>query len=122
MVKKVKAVINKVYFINKYSLILILEGSGQIQVDFKNYDNWANKAIFLETGQYIKFLSDDFLVRIIEFPDDTLFHSKDVRILFKHLISLGYINYNQCSECGVFLDNSIFNSNFHFHIGKSKYY
>ena len=111
MVRKIKAEINKVYFINKYSLIHILEGTGQIQVDFKNYDDWANKAIFLEKGQYIKFLSDDFILRIIEFPDDALFYSKDVRILFKHLISLGYINYDECSDCKLFLDNSVFNSN-----------
>ena len=31
--------------------------------------------------------------------------------MFKHLISLGYINYNECSDCKIFLDSSVFNSN-----------
>lgn len=109
MVNKINAEINKVYFINKYTLIHILEGSGNIQVDFKNYHNWKDKAIYLEKGQYIKFLSDDFVVRFIDFPDEIMFRSKDVRILFKHLISLGYIDFNECFDCQQFLSQSVFN-------------
>ncbi len=109
MIKKVKTEINKVYFINKYTMVHILEGTGNIQVDFKNYNDWKDKAIYLEKGQYIKFLSDDFVVRFIDFPDEILFESKDVRILFKHLISLGYINFNECKDCEVFLKNTVFN-------------
>ncbi|NAS32365.1 helix-turn-helix domain-containing protein [Flavobacteriaceae bacterium R38] len=109
MVEKINAEINKVYFIDKYTLVLILEGTGNIQVDFKNYHDWQDKAIYLEKGQYIKFLSDDFVVRFISFPDEIFFKSKDVRILFKHLISLGYINFNECKECQLFLDNTVFN-------------
>lgn len=90
-------------------MIHILEGTGNIQVDFKSYDDWKDKAIYLEKGQYIKFLSDDFVVRFIDFSDEILFESKDVRILFKHLISLGYINFNECKDCQAFLDNTIFN-------------
>ena len=89
-VEKFSPEINKVYFIEKYTLIHILSGIGSIQVDFKNYVDWQEKAIFLEKGQYIKFLSDDFVVRRIEFSDETKFHNDDVRVLFKHLISLGY--------------------------------
>lgn len=110
VVKNIIPEINKVYFINQYSLLYILEGDGQIQVDFKNYEDWINKAIFLEKGQYIKFLADDFKVRIIEFPDEVLFKTKDVRILFKHLISLGYIDYNRCDDCQLFLSDTVFNS------------
>ena len=109
MVSKIKAEINKVYFINKYTLIHILDGTGNIQVDFNSYNDWENKAIFLEKGQYIKFMSDDFVVRFIEFPDKILFESKDVRILFKHLISLGYINFNECEDCQFFLSKTVFN-------------
>ncbi|MEL6810516.1 MAG: helix-turn-helix domain-containing protein [Bacteroidota bacterium] len=109
VVTKIHAQLNKVYFINRYTLVLILGGSGDIQVDFKNYNNWQDKAIYLEKGQYIKFLSNDFIVRFIEFPDEIMFRSKDVRILFKHLISLGYINYNECEECQAFLEESVFN-------------
>jgi len=109
MVNKIKAEINKVYFINKYTLVHILEGTGNIQVDFKSYHDWEDKAIYLEKGQYIKFLSDDFVVRFIDFPDEVVFKSKDVRILFKHLISIGYINFSECKDCQLFLNNTVFN-------------
>ncbi|MFH4966418.1 AraC family transcriptional regulator [Gaetbulibacter sp. M235] len=108
MVNKLDAEINKVYFINKYTLVHILSGTGSIEVDFKNYMDWEDKAIYLSKGQYIKFLSDDFQVRLIEFPDEILFKSKDVRVLFKHLIALGYINFKECSECQQYLENTVF--------------
>ncbi|MEP3210793.1 MAG: helix-turn-helix domain-containing protein [Maribacter sp.] len=108
MVKKLLPEIDKVYFIDSYTLLHILKGTGNIQVDFENYFDWQDKAIYLEKGQYIKFLSDDFVVRKIEFPDETMFRNKDVRVLFKHLISLGYIDFAACSDCKRFLDNSIF--------------
>ncbi|AEM70286.1 transcriptional regulator, AraC family [Allomuricauda ruestringensis DSM 13258] len=111
MVKKFNPEINKVYFINKYTLFHILSGTGSIQVDFKNYVDWMDKAIYLEKGQYIKFLSDDFLVRTIEFPNKQIFDNKDVRVLFKHLISLGYINFNECTECQKYLSETIFEEN-----------
>nr|WP_288933716.1 helix-turn-helix domain-containing protein [uncultured Allomuricauda sp.] len=108
MVHKFSPEINKVYFINQYTLFHILSGSGCIQVDFKNYEDWRDKAIYLEKGQYIKFLSDDFLVRTIEFPSKQVFDNKDVRVLFKHLISLGYINFKECAECQKYLSETIF--------------
>ena len=86
--------INKVYFINEYSLFQISSGNGSIQVDFQNYFDWQNKAIYLEKGQYIKFLSDDFSVLKMEFPNEMIFRNKEVRVLFKHIISLGYINFD----------------------------
>lgn len=111
MVKKLHPQINKVYFINQYTLVHILSGSGTIEVDFKNYPDWEDKAIYLSKGQYIKFLSDNFQVRLIEFPDEVLFKSKDVRVLFKHLISLGYINFSECADCKKFLDQNVFSEN-----------
>jgi len=73
-------------------MLHILDGSGSIQVDFKNYIDWAGKLIFLEKGQYIKFLSEDFIIRKIEFDDDEIFSNEHVRVLFKHLVSLGLRN------------------------------
>lgn len=84
-----------------------MEGSGGIQVDFQNYNNWKDKIIYLEPGQYIKFLSDNFLVRKIEFVDETYFKNKDVRVLFKHLVSLGYIDFEECSECQQYLSSTV---------------
>lgn len=108
MVSKLLPEVDKVYFINKYTLIHILSGRGNIQVDFENYADWKDKAIYLEKGQYIKFLSDDFIVRKIEFPDEAMFRNKDVRVLFKHLISLGYIDFSECADCQNFLNSSVF--------------
>ncbi|PKV50603.1 AraC-like DNA-binding protein [Aquimarina sp. MAR_2010_214] len=90
--------INKVYFVNQYTLFQVLSGNGGLQVDFRNYFDWQNKAIFLEKGQYIKFLSDNFLIQKIEFPDETVFRNKEFRVLFKHLISLGYINFDESNS------------------------
>lgn len=108
MVSKLHPELNKIYLIDKYTLVHILEGSGGIQVDFKNYHDWKDKIIFLEKGQYIKFLSENFLIRKIEFSDEIMFRNNDVRVLFKHLVELGYINFNECSSCQEFLSNSIF--------------
>ena len=90
--------INKVYFVNQYTFFLVLSGAGGIQVDFKNYYDWENKAIYLEKGQYIKFLSNNFKVLKIEFPNEVIFSNKEFRVLFKHLISLGYINFDESND------------------------
>ncbi|MDW3195682.1 MAG: AraC family transcriptional regulator [Cytophagales bacterium] len=108
MVEKLEPEINKVYFINQYTLIHILSGTGAIEVDFKHYLDWEDKAIYLEKGQYIRFRSDDFVVRKIEFPTEQLFRNKDFRVLFKHLISLGYIHFDECSDCKKYLNESVF--------------
>lgn len=78
--------IDKVYLVERHTLMHVISGNGAIQVDFKNYFDWQEKAIFLEKGQYIKFLSEDFEVRKFEFLEDIKFQDKDVRVLFKHLI------------------------------------
>jgi len=108
MVSKFKPEINKVYPMERYTMIYVLSGSGGIEVDFKRYHNWKEKLIFLEVGQYIKFLSENFEVRKIEFQDELVFHKKDVRVLFKHLVSLGYINFTECEDCHKYLNNSVF--------------
>ena len=87
-----------------------MEGNGGIQVDFQTYHDWKDKIIFLEKGQYIKFLSDNFLVRQITFPNENSFHNKEVRVLFKHLVALGYIDFNECIECQKYLTNTVFSS------------
>lgn len=106
-IEKIKPEINKVYQIKKHTLIHILSGTGGIQVDFKNYFDWQEKGIFLENGQYIKFLSDSFVIRKYEFYDEDEFYNDEVRVLFKHLISLGYIDLEDCNECKAFLYESV---------------
>lgn len=106
-VEKFSPEINKIYFIERHTLIHIISGNGSIQVDFKNYFDWHDKAIFLEKGQYIKFLSDNFIVRRIEFSNIDKFYNDEVRVLFKHLISLGYIDLIECTDCNIFLSESV---------------
>ena len=107
MVSKFNPESNKVYFINKYTMYHILNGSGGIEIDFKSYHDWKDKLIFLEKGQYVKFLSDSFTVRKIEFQEEHIFKNKDVRVLFKHLVTLGYINFDECTTCQQYLNGTI---------------
>ena len=108
MVEKLKPEINEVYFMEQHTLIHVLAGKGSIEVDFKTYPDWQDKGIFLEKGQYIRFRSDDFLVRKIVFPSEAIFSNKDVRVLFKHLISLGYIDFKECAACQQYLEQRVF--------------
>ncbi len=108
MVERFRPVIDQVYFINEHTLFLIRAGSGTIQIDFQNYADWQDRAIYLSKGQYIRFFSDDFEVMKVIFPDEALFHSPDVRVLFNHLISLGYIDLKDCRECSRFLSDTLF--------------
>lgn len=110
MIVKFQPALNKVYLIEKYTMFHILKGSGGIEVDFATYHDWSDKLIFLEKGQYIKFLSEHFLVRKIEFEDEVVFRNKDVRVLFKHLVALGYIDFDECDTCKEYLDTSIFSN------------
>lgn len=107
MVVKFTSKANTIYFINMPTMLHILEGSGTIQVDFKMYFDWQDKIIFLEKGQHIKFSSSNFIVRKIEFKDEVIFSNKNIRVLFKHLVSLGYINFAECIDCQNYLNNSI---------------
>lgn len=108
MVSKFQPALNKVYPVEKYTMFHVLKGSGGIEVDFKSYHNWQDKLIFLEKGQYVKFLSESFEVRKIEFRDEKVFRTKDVRVLFKHLRSLGYIDFAACENCQKYLNSSVF--------------
>lgn len=110
MVHKLVPTKGKVIFITQNTMLHILEGTGGIEIDFKSFHDWSDKLIFLEKGQCVKFLSDDFLVRKIDFEDATLHSSKDFRVLFKHLVSVGYINFDTCEACQQYLDTSILNS------------
>lgn len=108
MVTKFQPESNKVYLIKQHTMIHVLEGTGGIQVDFKNFNDWDDKLIFLEKGQYIKFLTGGFVVRQVEFEEDEIFKEKDFRVLFKHLVSLGYINFTDCLDCQKYLASAIF--------------
>lgn len=108
MVTKLEPELNKIYFISQYTMFHILKGSGGIDVGFKSYHDWKDKLIFLGKGQYIKFLGEHFVVRKIEFKEEKVFRSKEVRVLFKHLVELGYIDFQECYTCQQYLNRSVF--------------
>ena len=110
MVDKFTPELNKVYLIDSYTLLHFLEGRGSIEVDFQTHHDWQDKLIFLDKGQYIKFHSENFVVRRIQFSNEVIFRNKDIRVLFKHLVGLGYINFNECEACQSYLSNTVFSS------------
>ncbi len=108
MVKVFQPKLGEVYFINTYTLYVIKAGEGIIEIDFNNYGDWSNRAIYLSKGQYIKFLGENFEVFSISFPNLQTFQSHKFRVLFKHLISLGYIDLDKCQACQQFLKKGVF--------------
>ncbi|MCB0712492.1 MAG: helix-turn-helix domain-containing protein [Ignavibacteriae bacterium] len=78
-----------------HTLIWVKSGQGQIEVDFRSYSDFENRLIFLSPGQHICFPLGDFELVIEEFPESFVKQSKDYRVLFKHLISLGYIEFSE---------------------------
>ena len=81
---------NKVYRFSNHAMLLTA-GSGIFQVDFRDYHAFQNRAIFLECGQYIRLIEGDLTFQVIHFPEDLVLSAADSRFLFKHLVSLGYI-------------------------------
>jgi AraC-like DNA-binding protein len=106
MIKKFVPEINKFYLIQKYVMYHIMDGMGSIEVDFKRYSDWNDKLIFLHVGQYIRFTSGNFIVRKIEFDDQQVFQDKEFRVLFKHLVSLSYIDFNECDNFKNYLNKA----------------
>ena len=93
-----KPVINKTYQLDRHTFLFIAAGSGILQVDFRNYNLDAGKAIFLSPGQYFQLLHGNFEIDHIEFPGDEITQTENARYLFKHLVSLGYIDISRPSS------------------------
>lgn len=81
--------------LDDYSLIVLTAGTGVLEVDFRNYTMMAGKAIFLSPGQYFRKISGDLEMSIYPFEGDGVGQVKQSRYLFKHLVSLGYIDVSQ---------------------------
>lgn len=75
----------------RHTMLWIKKGNGLVQIDFKAYDTLEDKIIYLSPGQYIRFLTGTFEVWIKEFSPETILHTEDTRVLFKHLVSYGHI-------------------------------
>lgn len=88
-------IVNKAISFDQYVLIWIKSGHGLIEVDFKTYTDFEDKLIYLSPNQYIKFIFGEFEVAKVEFPMNFVSESKEFRVLFKHLISLGYIEFSE---------------------------
>jgi hypothetical protein len=95
MTQQIIPVINKTYLMQRYAMLWIKKGNGLLQIDFKAYDTLEDKIIYLSPGQYIRFLTGTFEIWIKEFSSDTIIQTAEARVLFKHLISFGYIDNSQ---------------------------
>ena len=98
MLSYYEPILNKAISFDQYVLIWIKSGHGLIEVDFKTYTDFEDKLIYLSPDQYIKFIFGEFKVAKIEFPPDFVSQSKEFRVLFKHLISLGYIEFSEDNQ------------------------
>lgn len=85
---------NKIYSIKKHTLLMLKWGEGIFQVDFKNYNCNAGKAVFLNPGQYFQLVSGNFEIYNIEFPGEVIKQTGNSRFLFNHIVGLGYIKLN----------------------------
>lgn len=95
MLKIFKPEINKTTSFSHHALIWIKSGHGWIEVDFETFSDLEDRVIFLSPDQPIKFLFGEFEVAVLEFPAEMISASQDYRVLFKHLISLGYIEFTE---------------------------
>jgi len=76
---------------NSYSVLLLNSGQGVLEIDFNKYSFAAGKAVFLAPGQYLQNLSGNLDFSIYQFQGDPLQQNQNARYLFKHLVSLGYV-------------------------------
>ena len=88
-----KPLLYKLYVLKKHTLLFLTSGQGIFQVDFKTYHFNSQRVIFLSPGQYFQLLSGGFTINRFEIPEEMLKESKNSRYLFKHIISLGYIDF-----------------------------
>ena len=108
MLKFFQPKVNEFTTFSNYVLLWVKSGQGLIEVDFKIYSDFENKFIFLSPHQNIKFLFGNFEIALLQFPNHLALKSQDYRVLFKHLISLGYVEFRGQEE-QVF--TSLFNKN-----------
>ena len=92
--------VNEIFSFEHHVLIWIQSNEGWIEVDFQPYRDFQNKLIFLSPNQPIKFVFGDFKISVLEFSKEAIFQSPDYRVLFKHLISLGYIELLEKEKSG----------------------
>ena len=88
-------ILNKMYVVEKHTIMLFQDGDAIFSVDFRNYHFKSDKIIFLSPGQYFQLLSGSLKISSFEFSNDNINQLSNSRFLFKHLISLGYIDVNE---------------------------
>ncbi len=79
---------------SRHVSIWVKSGSGLLEVDFRTYRDFENRLIFLSPGQSVRFPAGEFELALLEFPDAFVSESRDYRVLFKHLVSLGYVEFS----------------------------
>jgi len=108
MLKIFQPDIGKYHTFSKHVLLWIKSGSGLVEVDFKSYSELEDRLIFLSPHQPVKFVFGQFEVALLEFPNAFVSKSRDYRVLFKHLIALGYIEFSEKKQL---ILNTLFQDN-----------
>lgn len=98
MLQLITPPLNQPLTYSRHVMVWIKSGNGLIEVDFQTFSDFEDRVIFLSPGQRIKFVFGTFEVALLEFPDGFVKQSKDYRVLFKHLISLGYIEFTEAQQ------------------------
>lgn len=98
MLQRLTPTLNTPITFSDHTLIWIESGHGLIEVDFKTYSDFEGKLIFLSPGQYVNFLFGEFNVLSIKIPAVHVQKSPDYRVLFKHLVALGHIEFSESDQ------------------------
>lgn len=101
MLKITTADPGKIISFTKHALVWIRSGQGLVEVDFKTFSDLENRIVFLSPGQAMRIVAGQFEVAILEFSESLVSRSQDYRVLFKHLVSLGYIEFSERKQAAL---------------------
>lgn len=87
--------LNEKIQLEHHALVWVKSGTGILEVDCKTYTRYRDRLIFLAPGQIMHFLAKDFQLAIFQFPNSLVSKSKEYRVLFNHLLSLGYVRFTE---------------------------
>jgi len=99
----------KIYFMKKYTLIVLKKGSGFLEIDFVTYAFYEEKVICLASGQYVRFLTNNFEIVKIEIELTRPLMIYGWWVLFKHLKTVSVLDVNANAECAEFFNETIHN-------------
>ena len=77
--------------INEYSLLILTGGCGVIDIDFKHRYYTAGEIIALAPGQYIRLITGNLCITLVEFSADEVVQVVNTQLLFRHLTDVAHV-------------------------------